>query len=217
MDDKPHRDRYEVSPDNVEAQFVDEQQTVLVNKAGISDLEILQIAEEEGLAKAYELLLSEVRTDTPMSCELLQYTHQRIFGDLYEWAGRWRTVQISKPGAVWPPPLYLDQAMQGFEGDVLDAHPAKSLGDDEAFCKAVGEIQGEFLAIHPFREGNARAIKLLTDLLAAQTGRPLLLYDMSDAGGEQYIEAAKAAMAGKKYGPLVAIIRQALDESRKPS
>ena len=217
MDDKPHRDRYEVSPDNVEAQFLDAEQTVLVNKAGISRLEPLQVAEEEGLAKASEMLLSEVRTDTPLTCELLTYIHRRIFGDLYEWAGRWRTVQISKPGAVWPPPVYLDEAMQGFQRSVLYVHQARSLEDDEAFCKAVGEIQGEFLAIHPFREGNARAIKLLTDLLAAQTGRPLLLYVMSGEGREQYIEAAKAAMATKDYGPMVAIIRQALDEARKPS
>ncbi len=107
--------------------------------------------------------------------------------------------------------------MQGFERDVLRAHQSRSLDDDDAFCEAIGEIQGEFLAIHPFREGNARAIKLLTDLLAAQTGRPLLLYVMSDEGRDQYIGAAKAAMLAKDYSPMVAIIRQALDESRQQS
>ena len=57
---------------------------------------------------------------------------------------------------------------------VLQKYPAKSLKEDEEFCGAVAEIQGEFLVIHPFREGNARTIKLMTDLLATQTGRPLL-------------------------------------------
>src|SRR5436853_1033497 len=67
--------------------------------------------------------------------------------------------------------------MQQFERDVLRRHPARQL-DDDAFCRAIARIQGEFLAIHPFREGNARTIKLLTDLLALQTDRPLLRYDM---------------------------------------
>ncbi len=67
--------------------------------------------------------------------------------------------------------------------------------------------------IHPFREGNARAIKLLTDLLAAQTGRPLLRYDTSQAGQQQYIDGAKAAFK-KNYAPLEEIIRAALAEGR---
>lgn len=55
------------------------------------------------------------------------------------------------------------------------------------------EIQGEFLVIHPFREGNARTIKLATDLLAVQTGRLPLTYDQSETGTRTYIEAAKTA------------------------
>ena len=89
MAKKPRKrsDRYDVSG-NVEAEYVDAEQTVLVNKKGIADLRTLQIAEEEALAQAYETLLGEVRIDTPMTCELLCHVHMRIFGDLYEWAGR---------------------------------------------------------------------------------------------------------------------------------
>ena len=54
-------------------------------------------------------------------------------------------------------------------------------------------IQGEFLVIHPFREGNARTIKLMTNLLAAQTDRPLLEYGTSQEKVERYTEGAKAA------------------------
>ena len=42
-----------------------------------------------------------------------------------------------------------------WEQGVLRRHPTSSLGPDDAFCAAVAEIQGEFLVIHPFREGNA--------------------------------------------------------------
>ena len=205
---QPHRDRYDVSG-NIEAEYVDADQTVLVNRLGIANLEELQRREEESLAKAYENLLSEVRVDTPLSCELIRHIHQRIFGDLYAWAGRWRTVNVSKPGVTWPPAMYLDENVRRYERQVLKRHSAESCRETEEFVRAAAEIQGEFLVVHPFREGNARTIKLLTDLLAAQTGRPLLAYDQSDAGRDRYIAAAGHAFR-RDYRMLEAIIRQGL-------
>ena len=207
------RDRYDVSG-NVEAEYVDAEKTILKNKQGITDLYTLQVAEEEALAQAYEALFAEVRTDTPMTCELLRHIHLRIFGDLYEWAGRWRTVWVSKPGITWPAPDFLDRNMRAFEREVLGRHPARALSDDNVFSAAVGEIQGEFLVVHPFREGNARTIKLVTDLLATQTGRPLLIYEGSEEGQDRYIAAAKAAFK-KDYSPMTAIISQAVARARR--
>jgi cell filamentation protein len=201
--------RYDVTG-NSEAQFVDRVGNVLVNKKGIRTLKPLQILEEDALATAYTRLIGEVRTDTPLSCALIQHVHHEIFGDLFEWAGRWRTVKISKPGAIWPPPDFLDEAMQGFEREVLQRYPVKALTTDAQFCGAVGHIQGEFLAIHPFREGNARTIKLVTDLLALQTARPPLRYDMTRAGQKAYIDAAKASLHRKDHQPMEGVIRLAL-------
>jgi len=206
-------DKYDISG-NIEAQYVDEAREILVNKCEITDLRSLQIAEEEALAKAYARLLAEVRTDTPMTCELLQHIHRCIFGELFDWAGRWRTVQISKPGAIWPAAQFLNQSMATFEREVLAKYPAGTLADNDVFCAASSEIQGEFLSIHPFREGNARTIKLMNNLLAAQTGRPLLAYDMSSAGQNSYIDAAGAALAKQDYEPLETIIRQALETAK---
>jgi cell filamentation protein len=104
--------------------------------------------------------------------------------------------------------------MRSMEQNILRRHTAESCQDAELFCRAVAEIQGEFLVIHPFREGNARTIKLLTDLLAAQTGRPLLTYDQSDTGRERYIAAAGQAFK-RNYKPLEEIIRQAMAEAER--
>lgn len=209
---KNRRDRYDISG-NVEAEYIDAEQTVLKNRKELTTLKDLQRAEEQALAHAYGTLFREVRLDTPMTCDLLRHIHAAVFGDLYDWGGRWRTVWISKPGVTWPPPDFLEQSMQAFESEVLAKHPASALKSDDAFCAAVGEIQGEFLVIHPFREGNARTIKLMTDLLAAQTGRPPLVYDQSDEGQEHYIAAAMAAFR-KRYRPMEEIIRQALSAAK---
>jgi len=103
--------------------------------------------------------------------------------------------------------------MDDFERNVLQRLPAKSLTSDEAFCQAVAEIQGEFLVVHPFHEGNARTIKLASDLLAAQTGRPPLVYDVSEAGQEKYVVAASQAFS-RNYRPMFEVIRSALAKGR---
>jgi cell filamentation protein len=213
MSDPHSASRYSVG--GSENEYMDEEQTVLKNKKSITDLHTLFVEEEKSLAKAYESLLDEVRSDTPITSELIRYAHGVVFGDLYDWAGRWRTVTISKPGVTWPPPDYLDDAMKEFEREVLQTYPVSSLTTDQEFCKALGHIQGEFLSIHPFREGNARTIKLVTNLLAVQTGRLPLAYDSSDEGRNRYIEAAKAAML-KEYDPMIVLMKGALNAS-KPS
>lgn len=150
-----------------------------------------------------------------MTSGLIRHIHDRIFGSLYEWAGRWRTVQISKPGVIWPPPPLIGEAMQTFEQQVLRKYPPPALTGDDAYCTALGATQGEFLANHPFHEGNARTIKLMTHLLSVQTGRPLLIYDTSEEGKAGYIAAARAALLKKDYQPMAQVIQQALAAARK--
>jgi cell filamentation protein len=206
------RDRCDTSG-NPEADYVDEAKTVLVNKLGITQLDRLQLLEEEKLAQAYETLSGQIRSDTPLTCELIKHIHNLIFGDIYEWAGRWRTVWIRKPGMTWPAPDFIDESMTAFEEDVLQKRRAARIGDDDDFCRAAALIQGEFLTIHPFREGNARTIKLATDIVASQTGRPLLAYDQSVEGRQQYVRAARQAF-GKNYDGLTRVIRDALERAR---
>jgi cell filamentation protein len=213
MSEKARRDRYDTSA-NPEDEYVDSAQLVLKNLQGINDFRELQLAEEAALARAYEQILREVRVSTPMTCNLVCHIHKRVFGGLFVWAGKWRSVWISKPGTTWPPPDFLDQAMQSFEREVLGAYPPSALADDDRFCRAIGHIQGEFLVIHPFREGNARTIKMMTDILAIQTQRPMLRYDTSIAGADAYIEASKRAFR-RDYAPLTELIRHALALARE--
>ena len=195
-----------------ENEHMDTERTVMRNLKGFVALEQLQRAEEDALVNAYHTLLLEVRSDTPMSVDLLKHIHSFIFGDIYDWAGRFRTITISKPGVTWPPPEYLDRAMMDFERNVLKAYPASHLlqVDNDELCKALAHIQGEFLAIHPFREGNARTIKVFTDLLTAQARRPLLRYDMSPTGQKQYLAAEKAVLTKQDYRLMETVIREAL-------
>lgn len=114
----------------------------------------------------------------------------------------------------WPAAQFLDRSMQEFERSVLSKYRASSLTNDDDFCRAVGEIQGEFLAIHAFREGNARTVKLFTDLLAAQAEKPFLAYDQTPKGADRYIAAASAALLRKDYQPMAEMARESLARGR---
>lgn len=196
-----------------EAEYVDGEQTVLDNKLGITRLRVLHQREEEGLVGCYQTMLRQVSLDTPLSNALIRQIHREIFGDIFEWAGTWRVNWISKGETIWPNPAFLDDLMQTFEAEVLQHHPPEKQFSDDEFCSIVALIQGEFLTIHPFREGNARTIKVLTDLFAAQTDRPLLKYDETEEGQQEYINAAIAAF-GCDYAPMERIIQEALNAAR---
>ncbi len=68
-----------------ENEYMDAEKQVLKNKKGIRDLQALYIEEEKALARAYESLLNEVQSDTPITSELIRYAHGVVFGNLYDW------------------------------------------------------------------------------------------------------------------------------------
>lgn len=196
-----------------EANYVDEAETILANKLGICDLHSLHVKEEEGLVHCYQTLVQSVRFDTPLSNGLIREVHRLIFGELFDWAGRWRHSWISKGNTVWAHPDHIDALMQEYEAKVLQQTPlSKNMTDDE-FCSIVALIQGEFLTVHPFREGNARTIKVITDLYAVQTDRPFLIYDESETGKQEYIHAAIQAML-TNHLPMEAVIKASLAAAR---
>ena len=205
----PTDDHYLVTG-NSEAEYMDAAETGLKNKKGIADAATLQDAEEEALGRAYGQLIWEIGPTTRLTCDLIRRIHAFIFADLYDWAGRWRTVWISKPGVTWPAPDFLEEHMERFERDVLAKFPpSRPCRYRYLLQSGWRRSRSEFLVIHPFREGNARTIKVLTDLLASQTKRPILQYDQSETGAAEYIAAAAAAF-DKNYAPLESVIWSAL-------
>lgn len=68
--------------------------TVLRNKLGITDDKDLDIAEAE-LSRANMMLLYE-KGFSDFSPEGICFIHKELFGDVYEWAGKYRTINIQK-------------------------------------------------------------------------------------------------------------------------
>ncbi len=79
--------------------------------------------------------------------------------------------------------------------------------------EALATTHCELVLIHPFREGNGRLSRLLSQLMALQAGLPLL--NFSSIKGKQreaYFAAVRAGM-GRDYAPMVEIFRKVVKAS----
>jgi cell filamentation protein len=117
---------------------------------------------------------------TPKTCFTVDYLlalHQCAFGHLYEFAGKLRTVNLSKEdvsGKTFPFPvaMALPKAMRDFERNFLALHQPRM--PEANLKRTIAHTHAELLYIHPFREGNGRTARILANLMAAQCGfRPL--------------------------------------------
>ena len=149
----------------------------LENKLGITDYSELA-REEERLSKqrAVELfendLLSSLKAGT---FDALSRIHAFLFGDIYEFAGKMRTVNIAKGGFRFAPVVYLEAAIKNIE-----KMPQGTF--DEIVEKYV-----EMNAAHPFREGNGRATRIWLDhILKTEIGR---VVDWQTVDKEEYLLA----------------------------
>lgn len=127
----------------------------LENKLGISDSAELARAEEWlSKKKALELydtgFLDQLEAGT---FSTLAAIHEYLFSELYEFAGKVRTVNLAKGNFRFAPVMYLHAALEH-----IDAMPQSTF--DEIIEKYV-----EMNVAHPFREGNGRSTRIWLDLL----------------------------------------------------
>lgn len=127
----------------------------LENKLGITDSAKLA-REEEKISKKKAVWLFESGTlDTlPVGTfSALQAIHKYLFEDIYDFAGKLRTVNIAKSNFRFAPLIYLEAALAN-----IDKMPQSTY--DEIIEKYV-----EMNIAHPFREGNGRSTRIWLDLM----------------------------------------------------
>lgn len=127
----------------------------LENRLGITDSTELARAEERiGKGKALELFESgQFAALRAGSVDALLAIHQTLFSEIYDFAGKVRTVNIAKGNFRFAPAIYLAAALESIE-----KMPQSTF--DEIIEKYV-----EMNIAHPFREGNGRATRIWLDLM----------------------------------------------------
>lgn len=150
---------------------------MLENKLGLTSSADL-VREEERISKkkAVELFDKGILDHLPAGkFSTLQAIHKYLFQDIYDFAGKIRTVNIAKGNFRFAPLMYLEAALENIE-----KMPQSNF--DEIVEKYV-----EMNIAHPFREGNGRSTRIWLDhIMKTEIGR---VVDWSKVDKEDYLLA----------------------------
>lgn len=150
---------------------------ILSNKLGITDPAELA-REEEKISKQKAISLFEtgiLDTFEVGTFKGLAAIHKYLFEDIYEFAGKLRTVNIAKGGFRFAPVMYLEAALNN-----IDKMPQSTF--DEIIEKYV-----EMNVAHPFREGNGRSTRIWLDMILKKEIQKVI--DWSRVDKEDYLLA----------------------------
>lgn len=184
---------------------------ILKNKLGIKNKKRLDRAETVLLHDTYTYFFELLKQEkVKFDLSLLFSIHKHFFDPIYDWAGKVRTVNISKDDMFFAPIQYIDKSLEEFN-KLLGITLPKQSDDKNKISQKLTIIHNEFNIIHPFREGNGRTIRLFLDLIIDGLG-----YDPIDWSKKPKSEYIKACIKGAKgeNEPMAKIIKKGLKASR---
>ena len=197
---------------NEEAQFEpSSHDRVLANKLGICDAAEMNDVETDLLNQLYEDILRSTEADKVITVANVCEWHRRWLGNVYVWAGKYRTLNMGKGGFQFAASGQVPRLMDKLDKEVLSVRtPCAGMSEDQ-LAEAIAVVHVELILIHPFREGNGRLSRLLASVMATQAGRRQLDYTSWDERKADYFAAIQAGMTG--YEPMKDLVRRALREA----
>ena len=161
----------------------------------------LNRAEQENIARGQDWALSR-RRDV-LTQKFAKDLHGRMLGDVWRWAGEFRTSERNLGIAYYEIPM----AVRGLLDDTKAWIENQSYPPDEIAVR----LHHRLVQIHPFPNGNGRHSRLMADLLVMQLGRERFTWgsaNLQNAGDvrTRYLSALKAA-DDHDIAPLLAFAR----------
>lgn len=150
---------------------------MLENKLGLtSSAELAREEERISKKKAAMLFVNHILDNLKSGkFSTLQTIHKYLFDEIYDFAGKLRTVNIAKGNFRFAPLMYIESALKN-----IDKMPQSNF--DEIIEKYV-----EMNIAHPFREGNGRSTRIWLDhMLKTEIGKVI---DWSKVDKEDYLLA----------------------------
>jgi len=187
--------------------YVDPQSGVLLNLLGIVDQ--AELDNVEGALVAVRVQeLATIPTAGRFDLAYLQAIHRHLFGDIYPWAGQIRSVDISKGETRFANHEQIESYAPKITGPLAREQFLQNL-DPQEFSERAGYDLGELNALHPFREGNGRAIREFVGQLARGAGYNI---DWTRAERSEMTRASTEAY----YGDHSRMSRLIADSLREP-
>lgn len=208
-------DRYDTSS-LPEAQFEPGSRgRVLKNKLGIKRKREIDAAESIALKTAIDKLVSMYDEDHRFTAEDIRTMHKIWLGEIYEWAGEYRQVNVSKGDFHFAASLHIPQLMAEFEKGSLRKHTPCKFKSMERVFQALAEVHVELVLIHPFREGNGRVARILSTLMAFQAGLSMLNFKDITGGKRKHYFAAINSGMNRDYMLMEKLFEQIIATTQK--
>ena len=205
--------RYDVSG-LTEAQFEPgSNEQVLKNRPGINSPQEMDDAEARALERTMAVLVGQYDEKHRFTAADLRVIHKSWLGEIYEWAGDYRQVNVSKGDFPFAAAARVPVLMEQFERDVLARYTPCNFSERADIVRALAETHVELVLIHPFREGNGRLARVLSILMALQAGLPLLNFSLiAEEKKQEYFDAVQAGL-DKNYKPMEQIFAEIIERS----
>jgi cell filamentation protein len=178
--------------------------SVLINLEDIRDPEELLERETELQLAAYEAIFSSFDEGLTPDLPFFYYLHHLMFSPLFVWAGHPRTVGIAKGGTPFCPPQNIDLMMNALFAELEREQWLAGL-DPDSFIEWAAYYICEINAVHPFREGNGRAIRFYIDALSAKARGDI--FDWTQSSADEYLQACVAGFQ-QDYSRMVSILKR---------
>ena len=178
--------------------------SILKNKLNIRDNgRLLQAETRLAAVRLYQLQERPIRGsfDYRHLCRI----HQHIFQDLYDWAGKPRTVNIAKASMFCLVQYMTDYAQTIFPAYYDDCMRAKDR--PEEFVRVFTEHYADLNALHPFREGNGRSQREYARELCLKCG---YAFDVTRTSHEEMMDGSIASLDRGDNTKLEAIFRKCI-------
>jgi cell filamentation protein len=192
------------------------------NRLGITDPALLHEIEETLLRQAYQTFIAECEPTVCFDETYFISLQQRTFATLYDWAGEYRSVDMSKGGSLFCRAAFLENESRRLFQQLEQEDFLKQAADwpKEKFAERLAHYQCELIALHPFYELNGRITRLFFDLIAIYNGYGPIDYSptLTEAANEAnaYIQASIACVRAADNSMLRQIILDGLNKAEVP-
>lgn len=183
---------------------------VCINYLKSTDDEYITKQEDLKLLEVYSYLVENFDISKSFGFDEIKKWYKLIFESIYPFAGKLRTVNMSKGSGVdaWQWRLEFLNALPDFD-KFLKEVTKKEYEDIETISQNLAKLICEFLFIHPFREGNGRVSRLICDIILAKNGLPMIGLNLKKS--DNYIQKVHSGYECD-YEPMKELLKQKIEE-----
>lgn len=188
---------------------------VLKNLLGIRRKREMDEVEAREQLRTLRDLINIYDEDHVFTASDVQKIHRIWLGRIYFWAGEYRQLNISKDDFPFAAAREIPKLMAEFEQGPLRQYTPCRFATDDDVIKALAIVHTELMLIHPFRDGNGRAGRLLAILMGLQARLPPL--DFTGLIGkkrQEYFKAVRAGL-GRDYRPMERVFSDVVRRTRR--